>query len=734
LTAANDSFTGVIAGTGGVTLSGGTQTLAGANTYSGGTIIQSGEIAAGLDGANINGTVSQSFGTGSIYIYDGATLNVAGRSISNNIFAEGRGKQIDGVFTGAITNGRPGNPFDFDGGYAGAKLLGVLTLSNAINNEVIIGNRMTLEIAGKITGAGRLTKIDGHEGLFGHLFITNSTNDYTGGTTISSGKLWVGSSGSAGVIPGNIINNAYLIFNSSSNLSYSGVISGTGQVANNGTGVVTLTGINTYTGVTNINAGSLALSGSGSMETSSKVVATGTFDISGTTNGASIKSLDGSGNVSLGAKTLTLAAANDSFTGVIAGTGGVNLSGGTQTLSGDNTYQGNTELSSGVTLILGHRYALGLGSLYANNATLRVSDGVELNSLTAYIPSGTLYLATDLRTIGSQIYNGDVTIVAGNQVNDNITPMVLSAQNSNITFNGRLLASNSAYSNRQSLDVDVGTGVVTFNDRVGAALFGNSYISASFSRNMPNLFNLVVTGGSIVVKADITTYGTQTYNGEVLIGDNGSNGLTRTFLSIDPAVTFNGTVNDLDAGVHDLQVLAITTANLLPSITFNDAVGNVAPLNDLSATVGVQSSVTGASVGEIPSTPASYFGNMTIASSVSTAGSQTYTANQISLGSAGSEQQFSASDLAFKVGVPANSGSLISTASSTTVNATNVEGLTVAYTNSNASTSFDSGQMFARYQEKNTFDKDLYGSEFGDVDVGTAQEIDCQNNKLAECK
>ena len=64
----------------------------------------------------------------------------------------------------------------------------------------------------------------------------------------------------------------------------------------------TLTGDNLYSGATTINGGTLVLSGTGSISASSDVIDDATFDISATTAGASIKTLSGTGNVTLGAR------------------------------------------------------------------------------------------------------------------------------------------------------------------------------------------------------------------------------------------------------------------------------------------------------------------------------------------------------------------------------------------------------------------------------------------------
>jgi autotransporter-associated beta strand protein len=132
------------------------------------------------------------------------------------------------------------------------------------------------------------------------------------------------------------------------NATLFGVIGGSGGLtvqSSSAGGSLTLTGTNTYTGPTNVNAGTLALAGVGSIAASSGVTDNGTFDISGLTNGgASIVSLAGGGTVALGGNTLTLSNAAGSFSGVIAdgglggGSGGkLVLDAGTETLAGADT-------------------------------------------------------------------------------------------------------------------------------------------------------------------------------------------------------------------------------------------------------------------------------------------------------------------------------------------------------------------------------------------------------------
>jgi autotransporter-associated beta strand protein len=89
-----------------------------------------------------------------------------------------------------------------------------------------------------------------------------------------------------------LVNNA-----TAGSISIANNLGGAGaQLQQLGAGTLTLTGTNTYTGVTTIAAGTLALTGTGGIAASSQVNLTNagaTFNIAGTTAGASIVSLNG---------------------------------------------------------------------------------------------------------------------------------------------------------------------------------------------------------------------------------------------------------------------------------------------------------------------------------------------------------------------------------------------------------------------------------------------------------
>ena len=359
------------------------------------------------------------------------------------------------------------------------------------NTLSVGGNDRSTEVSGVIAdfdpcgcggggGPGALTKVG-----TGTLTLSG-TNTYSGGTTITAGTLQLGNNTTTGSILGDVVNNATLAFNRSNAYQFDGVISGSGAVQQNGSGTTTLTAGNTYAGATTINAGTLALSGAGSIANSSGVIDNGTFDISATTAGASIKNLSGAGIVTLGSQTLTLTNAAGTFAGAIDGNGGLVKQGaGLFVLSGTNSYLGGTSVEGGnlrvngsvasaVTVQSGATLS-GIGSV---GGLVTVQSG---GTLSAGQSPGTLTLgALNLNAGSTSVFELGSAGVVGGAANDlvNVT--------GNLTLGGTL--SVNAPSAGYYRLFNYGTLTLSGFDTIN----GSSNGTPTVLTNVPNQVNLLI--------------------------------------------------------------------------------------------------------------------------------------------------------------------------------------------------------------------------------------------------
>ena len=486
------------------------------------------------------------------------------------------------------------------------------------------------QVAGVISGDAALTKAG-----TGTLILSGS-NTYTGNTTISAGTLDIqermgityadyrdsvaAASGYAGGhyaydYQGDIVNNGVLKFSDTTynpwtdaepgaNTSqyFTGDISGSGSLVMSGRDLLGLKGNNTYSGGTIINNGSVfsessVLSrqfvGSGSVTINNGGTLrvdrsnSGAFDNEIVLNGGTFQGSNGfganwDGNISVTANSTIIATVNNNLNllGVISGSGGITKSGsGTLTLSGSNSFTSSVNITAG-TLSAANNNSLGsTPNLISSSGTFKTTSGVVLPSLTI---SGAITLSSGIVSTGAQIYNNNVVVKAGSRA----TPAEISTTNSDISFTGTLKGEGNAKA--RSLNIDAGTGNVLFGDRVGYA-FNDKVVN--IDNTADSFYKLEVDANEITIKGDVMTYEEQIYNGDVLIGSTATNGTTRTFLSMDPKVEFNGTVNDTVKGKHTLIAKAIEIdrgANSIPVVNFNSTVGTSVALAGYNGLTGYQ--------------------------------------------------------------------------------------------------------------------------------------------------
>ena len=325
----------------------GTLTLTGANTYSSGTTLSAGTLQlgkAGSSGSAGSGTISLANGATLLFNRSDSptfstALSLTGSSGSHPTFSTATG--TTNTLTGTITSsggefwvndssnggtlivnntanafnvsvvvqngvlqvgdlsnsgsasslgkggiylkGTPTATLRYTGSTAASDRLGAFAFqtanSGSIINVITAGTTLTLSSALSESSGSGFTKAGA-----GTLALSG-TSTYTGATVISNGTLTVTGSGqlNSGSYAGNITNYSAFTYNSSAAQTLSGVISGTGSLTQQGSGKLTFSGANTYSGDTMISAGTLALSGSGVVPSTSvnlTIAGGATFDVS----------------------------------------------------------------------------------------------------------------------------------------------------------------------------------------------------------------------------------------------------------------------------------------------------------------------------------------------------------------------------------------------------------------------------------------------------------------------
>ncbi|WP_068681725.1 autotransporter-associated beta strand repeat-containing protein, partial [Variovorax sp. WDL1] len=501
LSNAADVFSGVIGGTGGVSVNGGIQTLSGANIYTGDTSIHSGATLA-LGSA---GSISTSRGLRNDGIFDisgssGATVSTLGGN--GNVLLGGQTlalSKASGTFDGIISGA---------GGLTVAGGTQSLTAVNTYDGVTTIASnaKLALRSASSIASSSGVAS----DGVFD---ISNIT---TTGTTIRS------LAGGGSVVLGS---RALTLSNADATGTFGGIVSGTGSVALTG-GTQMLQGINTYTGTTTVGSGAtLALGGAGSIASSSGLTNNGVLDISGTGSGATLSRLGGTGKVLLGNRTLTLSKANDDFSGVISGSGGIALAGGAQKLSGVNTYAGTTTIASGAKLSLGSEGSISSSRGLVDDGVFDIS-GTNGATITSLAGGGSVVLGGRTLTLSSadDTFSGVISGSGGIAVTGGI--QMLSGPNgytgattvevdTTLALGGAgSIASSSALVNQGAFDITGTTSGATVTSLIGTGTVDLGARTLTLS-NPSGTFGGVIHGdGAVTIKGGRAVFtGQNVYRG-----------------------------------------------------------------------------------------------------------------------------------------------------------------------------------------------------------------------------
>ena len=424
----NEGNLGLNVASGTVTYNG---TMSGSGTFvktGGGTFMT--QYSAGLAGAHIavNGgtfrigdTQYTSFvsSPASISVASGAALILSGGQVTMDTRMDLAANATLEIFDGATTTTSPDNPT--------FTITQTVTLGKAditASESAVVHYKSqyarVLEISGKVTGNGRLHMTNTRDGMWGadaFIYLTNADNDFSGGIQIDrvGGYLQVDKAGALGT---GILN----LNNASSGFKYGGsampdgsydvLKGGAGQIITGAgsveilSGNLELQGENTYTGTTTVTAGSLKVSGSGSI---GSATSSNTFHVA---SGAGIV-LGGSGTiansgVAVSAKPQTARSVNEASLSNVT----INTSGMART-SGNDNEQGvieNGKISITQTADFGIQHILlvnstvelqSSGSVTLSNVTIGAGTTVDRGTGSITLRDSNLVMTTANTTVGT---------------------------------------------------------------------------------------------------------------------------------------------------------------------------------------------------------------------------------------------------------------------------------------------------------------------------------------------
>ena len=531
------------AGRGNFTVNSGATLVGGPNYFNGvssvtvnsGTLNPGSYQGGGLVTVNLNdATVT---GGGSDYFGGGTTYNLTGNNSWTGSALDIRGgavvlNSINGTTTIARLLTQTGGGSLTKNGSGSVILTGVGVMSST--NTVTVNNG-TLSISGAQTYSGVTTLNGGTLAINSATAIGNGTLTIKGGTldntsgsaitlTNNNTQNWngdfsfLGTNGSLNIGTGAVTMNASrTVTVSNSTFTVGGAIGGsTFGLTKNGSGTLVLSGANTYNGTTTVNNGTITLGAADRIANTSDLnVAGGTFNLAGFNE--TLGSITGSGNLTLGAGTLTTnSTSNTTFSGIISGTGGLTKNGtSTLTLSGNNSYNGTTTINTG-TLLISTTGQLGGGNYsgnIANTGTFRYNS--TANQTLGGIISGNGALvkntASTLTLTGNNTYTGTTTITGGTLQISSTGLLGGGNYSANISNTGTLLiASNS---NQTLGGVISGSGALTKNGTGALTLTGNNTYSGATAIN----------SGTLVVNGSAANSAVTIGNGGIL-GGNGTVG------------------------------------------------------------------------------------------------------------------------------------------------------------------------------------------------------------------
>jgi fibronectin-binding autotransporter adhesin len=403
-------------------------------------------VMVGAGGASSSGGANSNGNNGSASALDVITANGGVAPTTTNA---GTGGASGNGYAGAVKSGTT------SGGGGGANGAASGTTGGAGLSANITGTTLVYGTGG--SGGSNANVVNGVNGLgSGGKGGTSTSTGYGGSGIVAirntqQANLAISAANVnfSGAVSANANNTINTLTINNANVSGKGMINATNVIANQsaggslwsaniggktnvtkiGSGNVTLSGNNVYNGTTLINEGALlAGSTTGFSSKSAFNLSAGTIaDLNGFDS--NVASIEGAGNISLnGNLTFGSNNINKTFAGLLNGAGSVTKIGtGKQTLTGNNTYSGNTIINNGM-LEIGDGGTNGAiyGGNYTPGLTVSGSSGGFLafnradNVCVSACISGALGIAQNgvgnLTLTGNNTYTGATRINNGNLV------------------------------------------------------------------------------------------------------------------------------------------------------------------------------------------------------------------------------------------------------------------------------------------------------------------------------
>ncbi len=548
--------------------------------------------------------------------YQPASVTVNDTNASYTISGSGG---IAGSSTSLTKNGSGTLTLATANTYAGATAINAGTVT--LSGSGTLGSGSAVTLGGGKLDLGALTPP-----TVGAVSITAAASS---GNTITNGSL-TGTAYAGSLTSGNAVISANLLADGSAGLTMNGA-----------GGTLTLAGNNTYTGPTAINAGTVAVSGSGTLgaATAPLTLGGGTLDLgasSGTVGAVSITAAAGSGNtIQNGSLTgSSYAASLPSGTATVSanllGTGSLAMSGaGTLLLSGNNTYNGGTTISAG-TVRAGSATALnsagtltmsGTGTLDLNGYNLTNSNLSAMasgNSITTTgAGSGTDTLTVTALTptggLPGLFTNGPTRALALNLTSSGAA--IPATTNPNNTYSGGLiLGSNMRISPLAASATTGSPGAITSGPFGTGSLTINTSAQIYFSSANLTLVNAVIVNANNGNGSRNGAFRVDT-TGNTISGAITANGADALFYAgtASGAVTLTGPV----VGAYGLSI-STYNGSYTEAVTLDNTTANP---NSYSGTTTVGSSTSTLVMGAANQIPnGTGKGNVTLAGTLNLAG------------------------------------------------------------------------------------------------------------------